>query len=47
MLPVLQNYAQPGITTKQLDDYGATILADLGAESHLIYLIKSRSQDKG
>ncbi|MCH5720394.1 type I methionyl aminopeptidase [Niabella hibiscisoli] len=26
-------YAQPGITTKQLDDYGAAILADFGANS--------------
>lgn len=26
-------YAQPGMTTKQLDDYGARILADLGARS--------------
>jgi methionyl aminopeptidase len=27
------NYAQPGITTKQLDNYGAAILADFGAKS--------------
>ncbi|RZL38883.1 MAG: type I methionyl aminopeptidase [Pedobacter sp.] len=27
------NYAQPGISTKQLDDYGAKILADFGAKS--------------
>lgn len=26
-------YARPGMSTKQLDDYGATILADLGAKS--------------
>ncbi len=26
-------YAQPGMTTKQLDDYGAKILADFGAHS--------------
>ncbi|RZL39799.1 MAG: type I methionyl aminopeptidase, partial [Pedobacter sp.] len=27
------NYAKPGISTKQLDDYGAKILADFGAKS--------------
>ncbi|MES2478602.1 MAG: type I methionyl aminopeptidase [Bacteroidota bacterium] len=27
------NYARPGMTTKQLDDYGATVLSDLGAKS--------------
>lgn len=27
------DYAQPGITTKQLDNYGAKILADFGAKS--------------
>lgn len=32
-LKQMTSYAQPGMTTKQLDDYGATILADLGARS--------------
>jgi methionyl aminopeptidase len=32
-LKEMRNYAQPGMTTKQLDKYGATILADLGAKS--------------
>lgn len=32
-LKEMRNYAQPGITTKQLDDYGAKILADFGAKS--------------
>ena len=32
-LKEMSNYAQPGITTKQLDDYGAKILADFGAKS--------------
>ncbi|HRO46294.1 type I methionyl aminopeptidase [Agriterribacter sp.] len=32
-LKEMRNYAQPGITTKQLDNYGATILSDLGAKS--------------
>jgi methionyl aminopeptidase len=27
------NYAKPGMTTKQLDDYGAKILSDFGANS--------------
>ena len=27
------NYAQPGMTTKQLDDYGAKILSEFGANS--------------
>lgn len=27
------NYARPGMTTKQLDNYGATVLSDLGAKS--------------
>jgi len=27
------SYAQPGMSTKQLDDYGAKILADFGAQS--------------
>lgn len=29
----MRNYAKPGITTKQLDNYGAKILADFGARS--------------
>ena len=32
-LKAMRNYAQPGITTKQLDLYGAAILADFGAKS--------------
>lgn len=32
-LKEMRNYAQPGMTTKQLDDYGATILSDFGAKS--------------
>lgn len=32
-LKEMSAYARPGMTTKQLDDYGATILADLGARS--------------
>jgi methionyl aminopeptidase len=32
-LKEMSNYAQPGITTKQLDDYGAKILSDFGAKS--------------
>ena len=32
-LKEMRNYAQPGMTTKQLDDYGAAILSDLGAKS--------------
>jgi methionyl aminopeptidase len=32
-LKAMRNYAQPGITTKQLDNYGATILAQFGAKS--------------
>ncbi|MES2850680.1 MAG: type I methionyl aminopeptidase [Bacteroidota bacterium] len=32
-LKKMRNYAQPGITTKQLDNYGAKILSDLGAQS--------------
>ncbi|MFD2162491.1 type I methionyl aminopeptidase [Paradesertivirga mongoliensis] len=32
-LKAMRNYAQPGITTKQLDDYGAAILSDFGAKS--------------
>lgn len=33
------NYAKPGMTTKQLDDYGAKLLASFGAKSapHLTY----------
>jgi methionyl aminopeptidase len=32
-LKEMRAYAQPGITTKQLDDYGAAILSDFGAKS--------------
>lgn len=32
-LKEMRNYAQPGMTTKQLDDYGAKMLLDLGARS--------------
>lgn len=32
-LKEMRNYAKPGITTKQLDDYGAAILANFGAKS--------------
>jgi len=32
-LKEMRNYAQPGMTTKQIDDYGAAILADFGAKS--------------
>ena len=32
-LKEMRNYAQPGITTKQLDNYGAKILLDFGAKS--------------
>jgi methionyl aminopeptidase len=32
-LKQMQNYAQPGLTTKQLDNYGAAILLDFGAKS--------------
>lgn len=32
-LKEMSNYAQPGMTTKQLDSYGAKILADFGAKS--------------
>lgn len=32
-LKEMRNYAQPGMTTKQLDNYGATILSDFGAKS--------------
>ena len=38
-LKEIRNYAQPGMTTKQLDNYGAKILLDFGAKSapHLAY----------
>jgi methionyl aminopeptidase len=38
-LKEMSAYAQPGMTTKQLDDYGAKILSDFGARSapHLAY----------
>ena len=32
-LKEMRNYAKPGITTKQLHDYGAKILSDFGAKS--------------
>ena len=32
-LKEMRNYAQPGMTTKQLDNYGATILGDFGVRS--------------
>ena len=32
-LKEMRNYAQPGMTTKQLDNYGAKILMDFGAKS--------------
>jgi methionyl aminopeptidase len=32
-LKEMRSYAQPGMSTKQLDDYGATILSDYGARS--------------
>lgn len=32
-LKEMRNYAQPGMTTKQLDEYGAKILQDFGAKS--------------
>lgn len=32
-LKEMRNYAQVGMSTKQLDDYGAAILADFGAKS--------------
>jgi len=32
-LKEMRNYAKPGITTKQLDNFGANILSDFGAKS--------------
>ena len=32
-LKAMRSYAQPGISTKQLDDYGANMLAEYGANS--------------
>ncbi len=32
-LKAMSNYAQPGMSTKQLDDYGAKMLSDFGAKS--------------
>src|ERR1700743_655666 len=32
-LKEMRNYARPGMTTKQLDNYGATLLSDFGAKS--------------
>lgn len=38
-LKEMKNYAQPGMTTKELDQYGAKLLSDFGAKSapHLTY----------
>ncbi|MCY7421546.1 MAG: type I methionyl aminopeptidase [Chitinophagaceae bacterium] len=38
-LKAMRDFAQPGMTTKQLDNYGAKILSDFGAKSapHLTY----------
>ncbi len=32
-LKEMRNFAQPGMSTKELDNYGAKILSDLGAKS--------------
>jgi methionyl aminopeptidase len=32
-LKAMRDYAQPGMTTKQIDDYGANLLAEFGAKS--------------
>lgn len=32
-LKAMRNFAQPGMSTKELDNYGASILSDLGAKS--------------
>lgn len=32
-LKEMRNFAQPGMTTKELDDYGAKLLSDMGAKS--------------
>lgn len=32
-LKEMRNYAKPGMTTKQLDDFGAKVLSDFGAKS--------------
>jgi methionine aminopeptidase len=32
-LKEMRSYAQPGMTTKQLDNYGAKLLSDFGAKS--------------
>lgn len=32
-LKEMRNYAKPGMTTKQLDNFGAKILSDFGAKS--------------
>lgn len=32
-LKEMRNYAQPGMTTKELDEYGGKMLAELGAKS--------------
>ena len=42
-LKEMRNFAQPGMTTKELDNYGGQILNDLGAKSapYLMTSIKS------
>jgi methionyl aminopeptidase len=44
-LKEMRDYAQPGMTTKQLDNYGAKILSDFGAKSapHLTYGFPGRT----
>ncbi len=32
-LKEMRNYTRPGMTTKQLDDYGAKLLSEFGAKS--------------
>lgn len=39
-LKEMRNYARPGMTTKQLDNYGAKILQDFGAKS-IMYRLRS------
>ena len=44
-LKEMKNYAQPGMTTKELDNYGAKILSDFGATSapNLTYSFPGRT----
>jgi len=44
-LKEMRDYAQPGMTTKQLDEYGAKILSDFGAKSapYLTYNFPGRT----